>query len=298
MIALEGELQDDTILKYSAYLLSYLRVEQLYLMHVSSDLNLPEELREKYKDVLPPKEEQLEKYLEELYGYAFKEKDRLRPQTVLVEGDPFENILRQCHIKDIDLLIMGRRASDRDHQLLGARLAEQGPCSVLLVPEHSNRDINEIFLPLDFSETGKSAVHFAKELAEHCNSGVRCMNFYNAAKGYLKSANAERELREDLNLNAKKEWISYKKELKLPATWICDQLENRGEAPAHALFQAEHFGSDLIVISSKGRTASAAVLMGSFAKEMVRLNRKIPMIVLKKKRENLDFFDALIGLVN
>jgi len=298
MIALEGELHDDLILKYSAYLLSYLRVEQLFLVHVSPDLSLPKDLQEKYKELLPPKEEQLEKYLTELHGYAFGDQQDYRLQTVLVEGDPFESILRQCHIKDIDLLILGRRNSDRDHQLLGARLAEQGPCSVLLIPETSNREINEIYLPLDFSETGESSVNFSRELSEHCNAEVRCIHFYSPARGYLKSAEAERELRNDLKTRAKKEWIDYKQKLDLPTNWTCEQIENRGEAPAHALFLAEHFGSDLIVLSSKGRTASAAVLMGSFAKEMIRLNRRIPMIVLKKKRENLDFFDALMGLLD
>lgn len=298
LIALEGELQDDLILKYSAYLLSFLRVDQLFLMHVSPDLSLPADLQEKYSDMLPPKEEQLEKYLSELHIYAFGENHDYSVQTILTEGDPFESILRQCHIKDIDLLILGRRASDRNHQLLGARLAEQGPCSVLLVPETSTREINEIFLPLDFSETGENAVRLTKELAEYCNAEVRCMHFFKPAHSYLKSAEAQRELREDLEWRAKKEWMAYKKKLDLPQGWTCDQIENRGEAPAHALFLAEHFGSDLIIISSKGRTASAAVLMGSFAKEITRLNRKIPMLILKKKRENLDFFDALIDLLD
>ncbi|QNR24180.1 universal stress protein [Croceimicrobium hydrocarbonivorans] len=298
LIALEGGLQDDIILRYSAYLLSHMRVDSLFLMHVTEDLALPQEILEKYQDLLPPKEEQLEKYLRELYNASFGEKADYKVQSILSEGDPFEQILRQSHIKDIDLIIMGRRSEDRNHQLLGARLAEQGPCSVLLVPMHAHLEVNEIFLPIDFSEHGQIAMHFAEELSESINAEVRGIHFYAPARGFLKNAEAERELRGALRDTAKKEWIRYKKELELPQNWSCELIENRGEAPNHALFLAEHFGSDLIVIASKGRTASAAVLMGSFAKEMIRINRKVPLLILKKKRENLDFFEALKGLLD
>lgn len=298
MIALEGELHDDLILKYSAYLLSFFEVDQLFLLHVSPDLSLEPELQEKYKDVLAPKEENLEKFFEELHHYAFGEKAPHKLHIVLEEGQAFEKILRQCHIKDIDLLIMGRRASDTDHELIGARIAEQGPCSVLLIPETSSCEINEVFLPLDFSSAGQGAVHFSKELMQVCDAEVNCLHFFNPARGYLKSAEAEKELRQDIKAKAQQEWLDYKEELKLEETWTCELIENRGQAPTHAIFLAEQSGSDLIVISSKGRTASASVLMGSFAKETVRMNRKIPIIILKRKRENLDFFGALKDLVD
>ncbi len=286
------------ILRYSAYILSQLRVDTIYLMHVTEDLELPDAIREKYQDILPPKEEQLEKYLLELYHYAFGEKADYKVQTVLLEGDTFDQLLRQSHIKDIDLLIMGRRPIDRDHQLLGARLAEQGPCSILLVPEQANLEINEIFLPLDFSQHGELATKFSLELAQHSDAEVRGIHFFKPAHSYLKNAEAARELRTAIKDSAKKEWINYKKCLNLPVSWTCELIENSGEAPNHALFLAEHFGSDLIVIASKGRTASASVLLGSFAKEVVRSNRKIPLLILKKKRENLDFLEALKNLLD
>jgi len=298
LIALEGGILDETILRYSAYLLSYLRVDHLFLCHVSKDLTLPAEIREKYADLLPPKEEQLEKYLTELYNYTFGQNVSYAVQTVLLEGEPFEQILRQAHIKDIDLIIMGRKPKDRDHSQLGARISEQGPCSVLLVPTRTNMEINEIFLPLDFSEASKRSLNFAKDLSEQLDAEVRAIHFYALAKGFLKNAEAERELRIALKDQSTSDWHRFKKELSLPVQWTCEMIENRGEAPSHSLFLAEHFGSDLIILSSKGRTASASVLMGSFAKELINQNRRIPLMIIKRKRENLDFLEALSRLLD
>jgi nucleotide-binding universal stress UspA family protein len=54
--------------------------------------------------------------------------------------------------------------------------------------------------------------------------------------------------------------------------------------------------ADLLIMGSRGRSKASAMLMGSVADGLVRINREIPLLVVKNKNENLDFFDALLKL--
>ena len=49
-------------------------------------------------------------------------------------------------------------------------------------------------------------------------------------------------------------------------------------------------------MGSKGRTASASILLGSVAEKLVQANNEIPMLILKKKGENMGFFEALFKI--
>ncbi len=297
LIALDGGSLDEKILRYSAYVLQNFTVEHIFLVHVSKNLSLPTDLIEKYPDLLAPKEEHLEKYLMELYRAEFSNK-YTEDQVVCLEGEAFDQILRQAHIKDIDLMILGRHLTNRDHNLIGSRLAEQGPCSVLFVPEGAVSEINEILVPLDFSEVGLESLNFATHLSYVINADLQCIHLYPSAPHYLKNASSEREIKEALRSHSIEEWKTYREKHQIPDTVKCDFYENQGDGPERCLFQAEYLGADLIVMNSKGRTASASVLLGSFSKELVRINKHIPLLILKTKRENLNFFKALEKLWN
>ncbi len=297
LIALDGGALDEKVLRYSAYFLASYKVDRLYLMHVSDDLALSDDIRLKYGDLIAPKEENIEKYLLELYEHEFGA-DAIEAQVILLEGQAYDQILRQTHIKDIDLMILGRHQTDRDHHLLGSRLTEQGPCSTLLVPENAVSEISEILIPLDFSALGLKSLHFAQTLANRLHADIRCIHLFPSAPKYLKNAESVRELNEALRDQSFKEWQAFKKKNKLPDKLPCSFNENQGDGPERCLFEADYIGADLIVISSKGRTASASVMLGSFCKELVRINKRTPLLVLKNKRENLDFLKALQSLLD
>ena len=50
-----------------------------------------------------------------------------------------------------------------------------------------------------------------------------------------------------------------------------------------------------MVIGSRGMTSAAAVFMGSVTEKLIRHNRKIPMLIVKKKGENAGLFKMWFG---
>jgi len=51
-----------------------------------------------------------------------------------------------------------------------------------------------------------------------------------------------------------------------------------------------------VSVGSKGRTQVAAVLLGSIAEKLIRLNSQIPVIVVKQRKHNMDFLEALMKI--
>jgi nucleotide-binding universal stress UspA family protein len=68
------------------------------------------------------------------------------------------------------------------------------------------------------------------------------------------------------------------------------------ERPARAIREAvDAQGADLVVMGARGRTDSAAVLLGSVT-ERVLLDTEVPLVAVKRKGANLTFLQAFLKL--
>ena len=66
------------------------------------------------------------------------------------------------------------------------------------------------------------------------------------------------------------------------------------DAPADKIYlEAMNFDADLIIISSRGRTKAASLLLGSSALELLKFRQKIPYMIIKDKHENMSFLPGI-----
>jgi nucleotide-binding universal stress UspA family protein len=72
-----------------------------------------------------------------------------------------------------------------------------------------------------------------------------------------------------------------------------DDEEDPGER-AYEIAKQMHV--DLMIIASRGRTGLASLLLGSVAEKMIRYDSEIPLLIVKDRKENLGFFQALLRL--
>jgi nucleotide-binding universal stress UspA family protein len=296
LVALDGTASDHKVLSYLSFLNKSLKFERIYFLHVVHSLNLPEPIQKKYADLLAPMDENLEELFKETVGEYF-DLEKTSCDFLIREGHVYEEILHYSHIKNVDLMVMGRKSAKDRHKHLSSRLTEQGPCSILLVPETTLPEVHEIIIPTDFSKQSVKTIQMADRLAERFLADLRCIHYYSYASGYLKSGISTVELRSAVSEHSHAQWQDLKSDNGLSPDLNCEFSENEGNMEEQCLSRAHHIGADLMILSSKGRNSSASILLGSFARELTEINRIIPMFILKEKNENLGFFEAIKALL-
>jgi nucleotide-binding universal stress UspA family protein len=296
MVGLDLTHMDDTLISNLKPMASIFEIKKVYFIHVSKNLILPEEISQSYPDLLAPVDEtikneithEIEKVgLHEAFSY----------EIIVKEGNPQETILRWCKIKDIDLLVMGRKKMIKGSGSLVKNLTQKYANPVFLLPEESSLSgLKKILLPIDFSFYSVKTIQLAKQISEKTDAEISCCHLYEVPRGYTKTGKSFEEFSTIMLENAKKDYEKFKKENKLThinCTFILKQKKD--EVENILAYSLEH-KIDLLIIGSRGRTQSAAILLGSVAEKMVDINNEIPMLVLKKKGESMGFLEALFKL--
>jgi nucleotide-binding universal stress UspA family protein len=295
LVGLDLSPLDEVLIKKTATLARFFEAEQVYFIHVAKDLALPEEVSKNYPDLLAPVDEVIEQRInDQVIAADFP--SEVAFEVDAKEGGTLDKILRWSKVKDVDLIIMGRKHDLEGSGTLAKRIALRSSCSVMFLPEYMKAlTFKKLFLPIDFSSYSKLALDYAKEISEETEN-VRCYHLYEVPQGYTKTGKPYEEFAEIMRNNAENNYQQFIQKNNLPQYPFKLGLKSKGNRAEYLLDAAKNDGADLIIIGSRGRTDSAALLMGSVAEKLIDINNEIPMLVLKKKGENMQFLDALFRL--
>jgi len=294
LVALDNTEIDETLITYASSLAKTLEVEKVYFFHVAKSLDLPEGLSDKYPDLLAPVDESLKNdFLTKIEPHFDASCEY---EVVLKEGNAADQVLRWSEIKAIDLLIVGRKIELKGQGVLSGRLARVAHCSILFVPENAKPQINKILIPIDFSKHSSMALDAAINLQEANGATIMLQNSYHVPWGYHTTGKTFEEFAEVMKEHAVEDANKYLEKNKLDSSKfevaLClDENDN----PAECAYEvAGNNKADLIIMSSKGRSGLANMLLGSVAEKMIKIDANIPLMVVKDKKENMGFFEALM----
>lgn len=295
LVGLDLTEMDQILIEKTSKMVTALGIDKIYFVHVQKDLSLPEDVIKTYPDLLSPIDEAIKKDI------LSKVKEWV-PESVEIdvsvkEGNPMETILRWAKIKNIDLLIMGRKIELDGQGTLAKNLAQKAPCSVLFLTEDLKiRDLEHILVPMDFSEHTYLTLSFVERLSHNFSAKISCIHLYEVPTGYYKTGKSYSEFSEIMEKNARKEYETFLAKHKLPNYDCQFILKEDDPAANYILAAAKSHQVDMIVMGSRGRTGSAAFLLGSVAEKLIQINNQTPMLILKKKGENMSFLEALLKL--
>jgi len=290
LVALDLSIMDRYVLSFLRTNSKVLTNENIIFIHVDRDLSTKDN---DGSDVTADKQgkEHLSNQIKARIEESFPEA-RSNHEVRLVAGDPDEEIKRWSQEQDIDLLVIGQKATTR-HEIEVNSLVQRAGTSLLRIPKKDDYSIQKICVATDFSDLSKIAAKEAHAITQKLGAKLVGFHTYQVPSGYHKTGKNHMEFAETMEQNAKEDAKTFWQELGLDAPEM-QYVYDVDKEPAKCIVDfAEENKIDLLVIGSKGRTAAASILMGSVAKEVSQLLQTVPLMILKQKNKNMDLLDAL-----
>lgn len=207
----------------------------------------------------------------------------------VLHGPLVDQLLAYAAEQHVDLLLVGHGLEAARRKTLARRLAMNAPCSIWMVPVAAPATLRRILVPIDFSESAADALRVATSLAR-LGGHVECLAlhvYFNEAvityEGYAQVIRGQEE-------ETFRQFIA---PINCQGVNVTPLFEE-GVNVAHVIERvAAQHEVDLIVMATRGRSRSAAILLGSVTEEMI-LATGVPLLAVKHFGARLGVLQALL----
>lgn len=207
----------------------------------------------------------------------------------VLSGPLLDRLIQYSAEEEIDLLMVGHRLSQPRRSALGRRLAMKAPCSVWIVPEGTPSSIRRILVPCDFSQHSAEAASVAISLSRIADA--ECVALY----VYLNESRAEYEEYEVLVRGHEDEVLAkFLAPLDTSGVQVTPIFAEGMDVADVIQREAGRKQADMVVMSTRGRSPSAAVLLGSVTEQVI-IDSHVPMLAVKHFGAQLGALQALLG---
>ncbi|WKN45594.1 universal stress protein [Tunicatimonas pelagia] len=296
LVALDLTEMDDYLIQYTHMLSKLLPVERIFFVHVAKDLELPADLLKEFPGLLEPMDESIIADIQKKVDHYF-DSSTLDVNCIVKEGNAIDKVLKLCKVKNIDLILMGRKKSLQGSGIVSSKIARKCPCSLLLVTQDFKAKLNKILVPVDFSDHAALAMQRALDLSSAPSMELLMTHVYRVPIGYYKTGKSREEFEKIMQAHAEKDCRKFLTKHSFPPDTPCEYVatdDGKHAELTHAF--AEAADVDLIVIGSRGRTAASAILMGSVAEKLVYRDSNIPILIVKSNGENMGVLQTLMKI--
>ncbi|UCG31882.1 MAG: universal stress protein [Phycisphaerales bacterium] len=208
-------------------------------------------------------------------------------------------VLATAKNEDLDLVVVGRRLP-HSQMAIGSgfmKLARKAPCNVLVVPEQALPHFARILVPVDFGRHARMALEAAIALAHAAITGepeVVCQHVYAVGYGHRSTGMTPEEAAQAMEAKAREAYRAFTEDLDtmgVPVEPVMTLSDKTAEVISDLAVARK---MDLVLIGSRGRSRSAATLMGATV-ERILVFSALPVMVVKEKGETGRFLDVLLG---
>jgi nucleotide-binding universal stress UspA family protein len=286
LAALDLSRQDKQILKVLKTMGELSATEKAYLMHISLDFSVPENIEASHhpfiNDILPVDEQMREDILKQVEE-TWEKYPSFAYSVEIKEGKPYQKLIHWLNLKEADLLVIGQKKQPGKSGLTAKRVARTAPTSVLIVPE-KERTLKWVLVPMDFSAHSKKALSMAIALqAKKPEISITALHiveqppadFYNQA---LVDSSFREALRESAVKSFEKLFATIPGAERIRLELIDNHYHNPG---IHIHEFAENGDYDLILMGAQGHTMLNSILFGSVAEAVVEKNEEQLILIIR-----------------
>lgn len=295
LISLDLSNMDDILIGYSAFLTSVIKPDTITFFHTIESGPTALEIVEQFPEISSKEEfDHLirNELKDKIAGYFDDESIEIR--VVLKEGKPTDQIIEIVQSLEPDLLFMGKKIGYLGEGVIPKRILKYVPCSVLFVPENSRYSLENILVPVDFSEQTANAIITADELLNGTEGTITAQHIYHYRAQffpYILSPEEKKEIDDKIREKLQK----FKNQYDLPSNvnYVLSQ-HKQGKIADVVYHQAMSDQADLIIVASKSEKLTSFV-RHDFTDKMLDYAFGIPLLIQKNKEKHQKFLQSLFS---
>jgi nucleotide-binding universal stress UspA family protein len=275
---------DATIASYFVFIATYWQPEKIYILYVTDTINEFQEEKQLVWNTDLPMEDFFKAKLQAIIQKYFPIELQEKTNYIIGEGNPHEEMLHWAVAKQADLMVIGRKFSLTGSEMLPQQFALRTPCSVLLVPEMANANLDTVLVSIDFSVYAKKAVEVAIELVEKVPySSLYCQYIFDIPSTWLNSESSFHQEIKVAKHEAEKNYEKFMFAIDSKAVRITSLLSpgNEDEDFIRTYENAKDIDASLLIVGTKGRSFISRFFDQSFTQKMIEQNNKIPLLLVK-----------------
>ena len=283
MVALTKTEQDRSLIRYAAMAARLGEPDQISFVHIQGAA--PDSVKQSSHDAAVGELQQL---VQEHFQDVSANVER---RFHVLRGPLIDGLLSFAAGQHVDLILLGHRSDGRPgRNALIRRLTMKAACSVWVVPDGSEPRIGRVLAPVDFSEHSADALTVAADLTARAGA-AECIALH------VYHAVAVITYEEAIPLVCGMEEDAYER--------FVAPVNLHGVEPRPVFVESERIAAtihkvaedekvDLKVISTRGRSRSAAILLGSVT-EGVIVEARTPVLIVKHFGAKLGLLETLLG---
>lgn len=296
LVAVDFGAEDRSLLTYARRISEMARSKKVCLFHSAEEVEIPEGIQKLYPELAEPVADRAVARMKELALEAFGAEHGAELCFVVGRGEPLRGLLERIKGDGTDLVVVGRPRDGGADSAMAEKLTRKAPCSVLIVPEGAPPRFDRVLIASDLSSHSADALDVARAFVRAAGAGsLDLLHVYGVPTGYHKLGKSREEFAEIMRRHASERLREAVDGLGHdgPTPRVELALDDR---PARAISRRVADGrAELLVMGARGRTAGAAVLLGSVTEKVIRAV-EVPLLAVKRKGEGLDLLDAILSL--
>jgi nucleotide-binding universal stress UspA family protein len=232
-----------------------------------------------------------EQQLRQRAAAQFAAASSLRVAYDVLSGPLTDQLLAYTAQQQIDLLLVGGGSSRRT---LARRLAMKAPCSVWMVPQGAFPSLSKILVPIDFSDHAADTIKVACSMARLCEAAEAVCPEVVALHVYFNEAIVTYEDYDAVLRGQEAEaYEKFMAPLNCQGVRVRPRFEESANVPHAIARAAKEEDADLIVMGTRGRSRSAAILLGS-ATDAMLTDTTVPLLAIKHYGARMSVLQALL----
>jgi nucleotide-binding universal stress UspA family protein len=288
MMACDLSDMDKHMLRFLKTIREALNIKKLYFIHIMPDVALPQnadlEFHKLFSSEYPVDEKIEDKIKLDIEEVMGSEHD-LDFDIEVVEGQPYQKLIHWADVKEVGLLVVGRKKDSQGSGITARRVARHAKPNILFVPEDANEEVTRILVPIDYSDNSARAMRTALNIQGRSEAEVKVIGIHiidmPPADYYMRPVEHTGfvQMLED---SAKKAYNNFMEAHAFSSAQVepvfIDNMYNN--TAAHLNDYAMDENIDLIIMGAQGHSAFNSFLFGSVTEKLVNQIEK-PVLIIR-----------------